>query len=252
MARASIDTVKTALGALTCNVFGPIAPLDSIGTAGYSRLQRSPQQDTLRGPANPTSKANPCSSGYAGAGLLRQALDMRDRGDLASHVQFWAVANPNTELDDSGMARLAEKIGAGAQVIVTQPPLGQDSLPRWLEQVDRRGLLGEAQFVIGVPVLTSQQGYMRWCQLCQCSADPVTSRKWAQLEQHEEQTRQLMEEEELRLALQSVESLRLEADAQRRRDETTARGVVGYHIMPIFRRSWRVLARYPWSGPVRE
>mmetsp|Transcript_1881 Transcript_1881/g.6735 ORF Transcript_1881/g.6735 Transcript_1881/m.6735 type:complete len:199 (-) Transcript_1881:124-720(-) len=185
-------------------------------------------------------------------GLLRQALDMRDRGDLASHVQFWAVANPNTELDDSGMARLAEKIGAGAQVIVTQPPLGQDSLPRWLEQVDRRGLLGEAQFVIGVPVLTSQQGYMRWCQLCQCSADPVTSRKWAQLEQHEEQTRQLMEEEELRLALQSVESLRLEADAQRRRDETTARGVVGYHIMPIFRRSWRVLARYPWSGPVRE
>jgi len=96
---------------------------------------------------------------------LRTAANLRSAGELPASLSLWAVANPLIETDAS---RLEQKMEAGAEVVVTQPPLDWPSFERWVTDADRRGLLGSdgCGLVVGVPMLSSAGNVAFWAQLC--------------------------------------------------------------------------------------
>lgn len=62
--------------------------------------------------------------------LLLLASAMREEGYLPPSLSLWAVENPML----APVSRLAQKAAAGAEVVVTQPPLLFDRVARWMEE----------------------------------------------------------------------------------------------------------------------
>lgn len=62
--------------------------------------------------------------------LLLLASAMREEGYLPPSLSLWAVENPML----APVHRLAQKVDAGAEVVLTQPPLLWDRAARWAEQ----------------------------------------------------------------------------------------------------------------------
>jgi hypothetical protein len=104
---------------------------------------------------------------------------------LPSTLALWAVANPVTERDAS---RSAAKVAAGAEALLTQPPLDWAAFERWLADARRRGLgsaevqqpqsrtpcpphPGTARLVIGFPCLSSSANARFWVELCGAPRD---------------------------------------------------------------------------------
>ncbi len=65
---------------------------------------------------------------------LEVASRLRAQGTLPSSLALWCVDNPLVQSDAS---RLEVKADAGAQVVLTQPPLLWDSFMRWADDVQR-------------------------------------------------------------------------------------------------------------------
>lgn len=61
---------------------------------------------------------------------------MRQQGQLPASLSLWAVENPML----APVSRLAQKMDAGAEVVLTQPPLLWDRAQRWAEEADRQQL----------------------------------------------------------------------------------------------------------------
>ena len=66
--------------------------------------------------------------------LLLLASAMREEGYLPASLSLWAVENPML----APVQRLRQKADAGAEVVVTQPPLLWDRVQRWAEEADRQ------------------------------------------------------------------------------------------------------------------
>lgn len=58
---------------------------------------------------------------------------MREEGYLPPSLSLWAVENPML----APVARLRQKADAGAEVVLTQPPLLWERTARWAEEADR-------------------------------------------------------------------------------------------------------------------
>lgn len=71
---------------------------------------------------------------------------MREQGYLPPSLSLWAVENPMT----TPVARLAQKIDAGAEVVLTQPPLAWERAERWVQEADALGLADQAKVSMGV------------------------------------------------------------------------------------------------------
>jgi hypothetical protein len=169
--------------------------------------------------SHPVRSIPPLASAIAGArldslDLLRMARRLRDdpllqeeegggggpgsspsapRRRLPPSLALWAVANPVTEKD---AARSAAKAAAGAEALLTQPPLDWDAFERWLADARRRGLgggqaaaassssaaqqhrhgttpppTGSARLVVGFPALSSSANAAFWVELCGARRD---------------------------------------------------------------------------------
>lgn len=58
------------------------------------------------------------------------------------------------------------QVAAGAQVILTQPPLDWPAFERWMDDARRRGLHEAARLLIGFPCLSSSSNCGFWLALC--------------------------------------------------------------------------------------
>jgi hypothetical protein len=100
--------------------------------------------------------------------MLKMASQLRQQGYLPASLSLWAVENPNVAPVD----RLARKIAAGAEVIVTQPPFLWDTSTQWFEQAARLHLSDNVKIVVGVPMITSQKNLEFWLALCDTRSTP--------------------------------------------------------------------------------
>ena len=76
-------------------------------------------------------------------------------------MQFWAVENPLTNTCD----KLQHKIEAGAEAIISQPPLLPDRFHQWWHSVLDRGLHKTAKLIVGVPIISSAANLAFWLRL---------------------------------------------------------------------------------------
>ena len=73
--------------------------------------------------------------------LLQLAATMREQGYLPPSLSLWAVENPMM----APLGRLQQKLDAGAEVILTQPPLAWARAERWMQEADVRRLTDQAK-----------------------------------------------------------------------------------------------------------
>ncbi|BDA40706.1 hypothetical protein COCOBI_01-3590 [Coccomyxa sp. Obi] len=119
------------------------------------------------------SGSHPLRRALAWSGVLQDSVSalhlahsLRDQGLLPPQTSLWAVANPLVDTPDT----LERKVAAGAEVILTQPPLIYSKFESWFDGVDRLGVASKAKIVIGIPMLTSSRSMLFWLELCS-SAD---------------------------------------------------------------------------------
>jgi len=93
--------------------------------------------------------------------MLQEASLMRQLGELPSTVSLWAVENPRLPPE-----RLHRKLSAGAEVILTQPPLVRKQSENWFETAARLCEGTNAQILVGIPMASSRRNLEFWMQLC--------------------------------------------------------------------------------------
>lgn len=103
--------------------------------------------------------------------MLRVASEMRARGLIPRDLELWCVANPLTE--DPRRAGV-EKAAAGADAVVTQPPLSQRAWRRWWGGLREIASSGSSSTpvppIIGGLALPNTPGALRfWVALCGAS-----------------------------------------------------------------------------------
>lgn len=97
--------------------------------------------------------------------MLEYARKMKAEGRIPADVSLWAVANPMLDSVDS----YARKVGAGAEVFLTQPPFLPTS-EEWFASVSQLSGDRQAQILVGVPIITSLRNLDFWIRLCGLSA----------------------------------------------------------------------------------
>ncbi len=92
---------------------------------------------------------------------LDLVTELRRSGEVPSHISLWAVENPLIQTVGKRVDRLSRKIDAGAEAIITQPPLLWHRFESWWNEVIRRDLIG-TPIVVGVPVPKSVDNIRLW------------------------------------------------------------------------------------------
>jgi 5,10-methylenetetrahydrofolate reductase len=93
----------------------------------------------LVGGGHPFRRLPPLRRAHASAvDVIRTAREMQHAGLLPSELMLWAVANPLREADARGVEYLQAKIDAGADVVLTQPPLLTGPFDKWAVEVEKR------------------------------------------------------------------------------------------------------------------
>jgi hypothetical protein len=93
-------------------------------------------------------------------GLLRAAAAARAAGALPAALSLWAVADPALPAD-----ALLRKADAGAEVVLTQPPLLEGPSASWFAAAERSGAAGRVRLLAGVPVASSAANLDFWLRL---------------------------------------------------------------------------------------
>lgn len=150
-------------------------------------------------------------------GMLRTAHGLRDSGLLPKHTGLWAVENPLI----NSPARLKQKIDAGAEVILTQPPLLWPVFEQWMEGVARANLAAQTQLVIGVPMLTSASSLRFWLALCGASNLPGAASLLDKFDGHDSESRDAQKAFYQHWTAELISKV------------TALPGVAGLHIMPV-------------------
>ncbi len=108
--------------------------------------------------------------------MIALARELRTQGVISKELQLWTVGDPG-----QGASLAADdcerKIHAGADVIVTQPPLKNGSLEAFAAEIKSRNLHLQAKFVIGVPVFGSLRDVEFWGKLCRFDAEETSKLK---------------------------------------------------------------------------
>ena len=113
---------------------------------------------------------------------LQLAGEMRERGELPASLSLWAVENPML----NPVSRLQRKAEAGAQVVLTQPPLLWARSARWVEESVAQGLAPQQlQLVLGMPMVSSAGNLDFWLRLCGVRGLPEASDLLAAFPQQE-------------------------------------------------------------------
>jgi len=168
---------------------------------------------------------------------LAIAGEMRANGSLPSSLSLWAVENPLLERDAS---RLLRKIDAGAEVVVTQPPLNWEAFDRWAEDADRIGALGRCHLVVGMPVLSSAGNLAFWLQLCGAQGT-----KWAPDEIERWKTAEAQGKE-------AFQEWRLQEHTEMLRRISELPGFPGIHVMPLTKRSRQDTLQLIDTGAIKQ
>jgi methylenetetrahydrofolate reductase (NADPH) len=89
-------------------------------------------------------------------GLEKNASIVGEKS-IDGHMPFClgAVASPYADPIELQLPRLAQKIFAGAQFVITQPIFDFDRFGLWWKEVTNRGIPGKAAFIAGIKVLIS-------------------------------------------------------------------------------------------------
>ena len=87
--------------------------------------------------------------------------ELRQAGEIHSDIPVWAVENPLIHSVKKRVDRLAQKIEAGAEAIITQPPLAWNRFGTWWEEADRRGLT-RTPILVGIPIPRSTEALRLW------------------------------------------------------------------------------------------
>lgn len=98
--------------------------------------------------------------------MISTATKLRNDGYIDQTTALWAVENPLV----NGPERLQRKIDAGAEAIVTQPPLLWDKYEQWWFASVKKGLIGtesQAKVIVGLPVVGSVDTLKFWMKLTQ-------------------------------------------------------------------------------------
>lgn len=93
--------------------------------------------------------------------LLKLASYLKSTEQIPNTVSLWAVENPLV----SPPSRLKAKVDAGADVILTQPPLLPDQSAAFFEQAAADGTMERAKIMIGVPMAPSVGNLDFWLRL---------------------------------------------------------------------------------------
>lgn len=96
--------------------------------------------------------------------MISTAAKLRNDGYIDQTTSLWAVENPLLD----GPERLQKKIEAGAEAIVTQPPLLWDKYEQWWFASVSKGLIGtesQAKVIVGLPVIGSVDTLKFWMKL---------------------------------------------------------------------------------------
>lgn len=94
--------------------------------------------------------------------LLLAASAMREQGHLPASLSLWAVENPML----AKVERLRRKVDAGADVVLTQPPLLWNRVQHWAEEADKQRISSNVKVVLGLPIITSVGNLEFWLRLC--------------------------------------------------------------------------------------
>ena len=92
--------------------------------------------------------------------------------DTSSKVpsrQVWAVTNPMVGADklEKELEKALRKVDAGANCLVTQPPLLWSRFESWLNLCERRGLFKtNVPILIGMTPIYDADSFTRWLKLC--------------------------------------------------------------------------------------
>ncbi len=108
--------------------------------------------------------------------MITLARELQTQGVFSKELQLWTVGDPG-----QGASLAADncerKISAGANVIVTQPPMKNGSLEAFAGEIKSRNLHLQAKFVIGVPVFGSLKDVEFWGKLCRFDATEINKLK---------------------------------------------------------------------------
>ena len=143
---------------------GEPLPEEETGGGGEKKRTHSPDALLLLSGGHPArSLWSPTDS----LAMLRAAVDLRERGLIPREIELWGVANPLLERPERAAV---EKREAGADAIVTQPPLSEGAWLRWWEGVQRlRSSSGSSSVppIVGGLALPHSAGALRfWAALC--------------------------------------------------------------------------------------
>lgn len=95
--------------------------------------------------------------------ILSLVNRMRSAGTLPSDLSIWAVENPFTGKSVTARVnRLQQKLDAGAEAILTQPPLLWDVFSKWWHLAFDRGLTQRIPIVVGLPIIASVKALRFW------------------------------------------------------------------------------------------
>jgi len=93
--------------------------------------------------------------------LLKLASYLKSTQQIPNTVSLWAVENPLV----SPPSRIKAKVEAGADVVLTQPPLLPDQSASFFEQAAADGTMEKAKIIIGVPMAPSVRNLDFWLRL---------------------------------------------------------------------------------------
>lgn len=165
--------------------------------------------------------------------LLRTASALRSNGAIPGSTSLWAVANPVIEVDAS---RTEEKVEAGAEVILTQPPLDWGAFERWWADAERRGLPSAAKLLIGFPALSSAANAAFWVALAGAGGSEGARRVVARFAEAEQRGKEAAAAFALEFADQQLKQLR------------AVPGLGGLHVMPLTPAARKIVVQLAGRG----
>jgi hypothetical protein len=104
--------------------------------------------------------------------MIKEAKQMQEEGHLPLSLGLWCCANPMM-LSNEAM-RLAEKIDAGATVVLTQPPLLFDRFEKFMHEARDLGIPERCRVIVGVPIVSSASNLRYWASLCGLKLEEIS------------------------------------------------------------------------------
>ncbi|KAF6260457.1 hypothetical protein COO60DRAFT_891899 [Scenedesmus sp. NREL 46B-D3] len=177
--------------------------------------------------------------------MLRQASQLKQCGVLPQQLALWAVANPVMEPDAS---YAEQKIAAGAEVILTQPPLDWAKFVAWMEDAQQRQLHTAARLLVGFPLLSSAANMTFWAALCGAGGNRQCQQLQQQFAAAEQAAKQQQQQQAGQPSQPGPSQFAQQWNSQLLERLQATPGVSGLHVMPITANSKRMALQMARQG----